>query len=322
MTNLLHRLLCRAMLLTTNRGLLDRGTFELLDLVRGLLKRVSDPLVPYTLEGAPLVVPFSHELPFVRRALPQYASNVGRLAKLVHEKYPDMTLVDIGANVGDTLAILRSFAHFPVLCIEGDDRFFAILEENVRRAGFHEVELARTFVSSTSGQLRAASITGRGTGRLQESQTGKQTVGVQRLADILHDHPRFAQFRMLKIDTDGFDCRILRGALDVLAARRPVIFFEYDPHFLAQAGDAGIDIFQSLRNIGYVKALAYENNGDYLLAGELDHTQQWEDLHRFYTGRNGQRYLDLCVFPSDDADLCETARRSELNFFSRFRQVA
>lgn len=38
---------------------------------------------------------------------------------MVQQKYPDLSLIDIGTNVGDTVAIVRQDAHYPILCVEG-----------------------------------------------------------------------------------------------------------------------------------------------------------------------------------------------------------
>jgi FkbM family methyltransferase len=319
---LFHRLLHRFMLSTRNGGLVNRGTFEVLDLVRGLMKRISDPLIPYDLEGASLLLPFSHELPFIRRAAPQYSGNVGRLARLVREKYSDMTMVDIGANVGDTVAIVRRLCRCPMLCIEGDARYFEILQSNIVRAGFDDVELACTFVGSETGSIRAVSVASGGTGRLVLDHDAAAPLKIKRLSDILADYPRFADFKLLKIDTDGYDCRILRGSVDLLARCRPVVFFEYDPHFLTQCSDKGIDVFECLRAAGYGPALVYENNGDYLLSTDLASDAMLLDLHQFYTGRHGQRYMDLCVFHQEDEDLCHRARAGEREYFDDFRSAA
>ena len=94
-----------------------------------------DPLVRYELDGHTLWLPISHELPLYRSDLPEYSRNVGRIAACVAEQYADFTLVDIGANIGDTLAVVRSFRHFPVLCVEGEDRFFSILKLNAASMG-------------------------------------------------------------------------------------------------------------------------------------------------------------------------------------------
>ena len=53
-------------------------------------------------------------------------------------------VVDVGANVGDTAAAIRAESGVPILCVEGDPTFFALLERNARTIG--GVELEHAFV--------------------------------------------------------------------------------------------------------------------------------------------------------------------------------
>lgn len=122
-----------ALLRTPHKGLLNKGRRRLLKAWRAWLVRGSDPLVTYQLGASRILLPLSHDMALYRHAYPQYAANVARIAKHVHEKYPQLTLIDIGANVGDTLATLAEAGRFPVLCIGGGNRFFAILERNAAR---------------------------------------------------------------------------------------------------------------------------------------------------------------------------------------------
>ena len=88
---------------------------------------VRDWLVTFEIDGYLLYLPLSHRLPQHRLATPGYSSNLGRLAQIVQSKYPDLTLVDVGANVGDSVAIVRRRIHCPILCVEGEERFASIL---------------------------------------------------------------------------------------------------------------------------------------------------------------------------------------------------
>ena len=244
---------------------------------RKLLLRVSDPIVRYRLGSTELLLPLSHELPFYRSDHPLYGDAVGRIAAQL-----DGPVVDIGANVGDTAAIVRAHSDAPVLCVEGDDVVFALLARNADRLG--DVELEHAFVeASTAGGVERA----RGTARVV---AGSGTLRAKPLARILGEHSRFSRPALLKLDTDGMDVPILLANLKLLQRVRPTLFFEYDPHLGARP-----EVFARLGEIGYATALVYENTGEFRETIALSDASSLAELHRTYTGHGGVRYVDVCV---------------------------
>ncbi len=310
----LAQLLLGALLRSGGHSLAARARFRLLRLARRGLLALDDPLVTYELDGATLRLPLSHELPLYRRAHPAYASNVGRIARLVAAKYPDLTLIDIGANVGDTAALVLRLTDCPILCIEGHPAFFAILQGNAERLG-PRIHLERSFVHSCDGQLSAAVEAGAGTACLVEG--GGRQVATKSLSRILAEHPLFARAKMIKIDTDGLDGRILRSEAALLARLRPVVLFEYVPALLRRYGDDGLSLFACLREQGYRRAVFYENSGVYLLTATLGDEPLLRDLHEGYLRAYPGRYADVCAFHGEDDDLCAALREAELRFFGR-----
>jgi len=230
---------------TKSVGLLARLFRYALRHIRLTFLRVSDPVIVYDVMGSYLLMPFSHQLPYILQFLPEYTMNVARGARHVQAKYPSMSIVDIGANVGDTLAIIRNAVNSPVLCIEGEARFFALLERNART--FDDVQLEQAFVGDPEATSRFDVQSAGGTAQLSASSSGS-AVAFRTLSSILHDHHAFEQtFRLLKIDTDGFDVPILLGSLELLRSRHPVIFFEYSPFHLTPLHVDGVQIFRTLR---------------------------------------------------------------------------
>jgi hypothetical protein len=124
---------------------------------------------------------------------------------------------------------------------------------------------------------------------------------------------------MIKADTDGLDCRIIRSDLDLIARLKAVLFFEYDPSLFGKFKNDGFQVFRALCSVGYDGLIVYENSGEYLLTARLTKVEVLEDLHNFYSGRASMRYMDVCAFHEEDSDLCEAVRRAEIEFFQRAR---
>ena len=294
--------------------LMGRG----LNLVRKSLVHVWDPLVSHELEGRRLLLPLSHNLPFGRKQYPEYSKNLGRIAAAIGHQYPEASAIDIGANIGDSVAIIRSQCFMPILCIEADPRYLRLFEANLPVLG-PEVHLFKGFVASRTGRVAGSFVTAEGTGRLAAATDAQ--IDATSLQDIVQRFPRFRSPKLLKIDTDGFDIPILRGALPWLADVRPVLFFEYDPHFLEQNQEDGLQALAELREIGYSKALVYDNFGDLVLGTALKEVGVLADLHAYFSGRRSQRYMDLCLFGDDaeDTALFHALHLSEKQYFSRTR---
>jgi FkbM family methyltransferase len=242
---------------------------------RKLLIRLGDPAVRYRIGAGELLLPLSHELPLYRADHPLYGEAVGVIAARLRGP-----VVDVGANVGDTAAIVRAHAGVPILCVEGDDRFFAILRRNAARL-HPPPQLEHAYVDAPA---LASVERARGTARLV---AGDRTVRTRTLGAILDDHPGFAAPALVKLDTDGLDVPILLAELELLARLRPALFFEYDPHLGADPV-----VFERLREIGYRDVHVYENTGELARRTTLD-----DDIHSAYAGHGGARYADLLVLP-------------------------
>ena len=300
---------------TNGRGLVGRMKLRALQKARQILIGRTDPLVRYAIGGSQIWIPISHQLPFYRSMLPSYGSNVARIAACAKQKYPKLTFIDIGANVGDTLAMVRSMCSCPVLCIEGDDRFFPILEVNASRWG-NSIVLVKAYVGG-GGTIQATIKAIGGTATVVPTVDEGKSVTFQTLTQIITVHPQFADAKMMKIDTDGFDCSIIKSESGFLKRVRPIVFFEYDPFHFRRICDDGFEVFNVLRTCGYNDALIYENTGDYMMSLTIGDTSLLEDIHQFYSGRSGDRYCDICVLHADDHGLAQAIRSQEIEFFSR-----
>jgi FkbM family methyltransferase len=235
---------------------------------------------------------------------------------LLLDKYPDAVAIDVGANVGDTAAVLCRKRTLPVLCIEGHPRFVPYLRRNLARlpAG---IEVAECLVGARAGTVPAASFTAdHGTAMIDHGAAGAADapgVPVRLLAEVLLAHPRFARARLLKTDTDGSDFEILQSSLEALAGTRPVLFFEYDPTLRPDGLAAARAAVAALVRAGYASFLVHDNFGHYVrridarapTAGQAAFAEL--DRYLFSNLYFGRRiyYYDVCAFSTADADLCD-----------------
>jgi FkbM family methyltransferase len=273
------------------------------------LLQIYDPLIDYNLNDHDIKIPLSHALPTILSKYPNYASNLARVASCIQEKYEYLSIIDIGANIGDSVFILRKNVFCPILCIEGDEIFFNILKMNT--ASSENVFIEKVFVGDADKRTNQELVVVAGTAHFEDSNS--ETTHFKKLSSVLSEYPQFQNAKMLKIDTDGFDLLIIRGSVDFLQLAKPVIFFEYDPFLLSKQNDDGLSIFPLLQSLGYCAVTAYDNFGRYIISLPLIELEQIEDLHKYLLGRS-DFYYDLCIFHQEDLDVQNRLRKVEASF--------
>jgi hypothetical protein len=72
----------------------------------------------YQIGNHKILLPLDHLLDKYQANWKRYDTVLGDVARIVFQKYPESTAIDIGANVGDTAALINKYIHVPVLCIE------------------------------------------------------------------------------------------------------------------------------------------------------------------------------------------------------------
>lgn len=265
-----------------------------------------DPLAERVVGGRRIMLPLSHDLPLYLAEFPRYGENLVDLVDVVVREKGSCGLVDIGANVGDTIVTVRSRVDVPVLGIEGDELYAGLLARNVAAIPDVEIEVAYVASSLTVGPIRP--VRTMGTAALLPSDVMAPVV-VRPLAEIIASHPRFAEPGIVKIDTDGADAAIVVANAEWFARARPILFLEYASDLAAKAGDhEPWRAFAELALAGYGKAIVYVNTGELLLEASASDERLWRDLAQC---RSSPAYFDVAVFPGDDTHLFERAMVQE-----------
>jgi FkbM family methyltransferase len=248
----------------------------------------------------------------LRSAYPLHDTALARIASSLKAKYPRLHAIDIGANVGDTAAVIRESAEIPVLCIEGDPVVLPILRENVAGLG-PGVVIEPSFVGpeGKAANLNLADDLGRNAS-LVGAMDPEGSVKLRSLRAILADHPQFRGAKLLKTDAEGFDFDILRQSLEFVQQSKPAVFFEYNPHFRPDEPGAGLDTIEALVRVGYSDFFYYDNFGHFLLHCDASNSSMFSDLDGYLASnmRYGPAvwFFDICALHQEDADLVPRIR--------------
>src|SRR5262249_16620676 len=147
----------------------------------------------YTVGRTKLLLPADHALDRYQAKWRCYDRALGEIARLVWQKYPGSAAIDIGANVGDSAALINTPHDIPTLCIEGGEAFLPFLRENARRIGPHVV-IETAFVGDDSASANAYALqrSEAGTAKLVADPQGGGGIGVKRLDALLANAAGFS----------------------------------------------------------------------------------------------------------------------------------
>jgi FkbM family methyltransferase len=157
---------------------------------------------------------------------------------------------DVGANVGlYTCVGARAMPAGTVVAFEPAPANLEFLRRNLARNGVEDrVEVVPEAVSDTPGQARFFLSDGIGNHSLASGNAGSErhldvtvTTVDQHFAGRLVD--------ILKIDVEGFDTHVLKGARETLAAHHPAIFVELLTSHLEQGGISPRDLVNILADL-------------------------------------------------------------------------
>lgn len=273
---------------------------------QGILK-FTDPLCQLEVHGVILDIPLSHPLPMITARHPQCDTVLGRLADSLRENRQKITYVDIGANIGDTIAAIHPKSGELVFAVEPFPTYAAILKKNLARFQCTSKVIEKACVEQSG--LESLSIEGsKGTGVLTKNPLG--SIVSTTLDCLMSETPGFLDCNLLKIDVDGHDFSVLRGGREFLERSRPNILMECDVFENKNYVEDYLELIKSLRGSGYNHMLAYDNYGGLIYSSKLEYADQILPI-LFYQTTRGRIYLDL-LFGDD----LQRFHQSEMEFFS------
>jgi FkbM family methyltransferase len=175
---------------------------------------------------------------------------------------PGDVVIDIGANIGaHTLPLARR--------VGSDGRVFAFeptrfahsklvrnLELNPHLAS--RVRVEQMFLTDESAAFPPEAVysswplTRSNNQHKKHGGVAKDTSGAtaMKLDNYVEQHA-IEQVRLIKLDVDGHECQVLRGAKTLLKTKRPVIVMELAPYTLGETGESLEELLAILTDVGY-----------------------------------------------------------------------
>lgn len=186
------------------------------------------------------------------------------------------TILDVGANDGGSaLKFHEAFPRAVIHSFEPVSSTFEALCETV--AGIPQVRCHRLALGRAAGTA-SIFLTGRSTTNSlvpPEDPKGEEEVEVTSVEKFASDHD-IAVIDLLKIDTEGYDLEVIRGAVELLD-RAAIRFILAEVGF--HPGDGRHVLFDDIRD--------YLAQRDYRVYGFYDQQLEW-------SGENRLQYANVC----------------------------
>jgi FkbM family methyltransferase len=169
---------------------------------------------------------------------------------------PDTLFIDVGANIG--LHSIRASIDMPpgssVLAIEADEATYRILEENVKQnsqAQHIQLRQAVLWSSATTIEWHGQQLEHGHNHASAVLSDSRHAVKSETLDSIVSEVAAGKKVGVIKIDVEGAELEILRGARNILSNQKPTLILEIDDRMLARNAASGSDLRAYLRNMGY-----------------------------------------------------------------------
>jgi FkbM family methyltransferase len=171
-------------------------------------------------------------------------------AGVVGDRLKGGTVLDIGANIGNhSLYYAIECCAGKVIAFEPVDETFVNLKKNVELNGLNDtIEIYNLGVGERRSKARLKNPIWRpniGAATLEEVQNGN--IDIVSIDDIMN----FKRVDLIKIDVEGMECEVIRGALETINRNHPFIVLESLHDNDSWRNDNIFEIIKMLSQYGY-----------------------------------------------------------------------
>jgi FkbM family methyltransferase len=174
---------------------------------------------------------------------------------------PGAVMVDVGAHEG-------IYSLFAARCVGEGGRVWSVepskrerkhLVHNIKRNDLRNLTVLGVAAGHSDGKASLQIAEGTRSGRnmlIADSTRSERCVGLEaitvRSLDSLAAQHNWTRLDVLKIDAEGEEIRILRGASRILKELRPIILFEADQNLESSNGNSVPELIEGLRAHDYI----------------------------------------------------------------------
>jgi FkbM family methyltransferase len=259
--------------------------------------------------GYQMLVPSAH--PIIKWSTPggsgehPYRENgLAQISRALTRAGKPGVVIDIGANIGDTLAVIACNSELMVHCVEASNFYTAYLRENIQRHFRTRATLEQCFVTAKPNQAPMGLFHWAGTAKPGPTPF-LENCGAVPIRDLLS---RFEQVALLKLDTDGQDLDLImavfeHGPGESREKRCFPIYFELEmPEPSEQMCLNWIAFFHRMADLGYEIGVFWDDPGRLLGLFELKAAEYIRNIVNYLTHFRHRPVsgFDVCLVHRED----------------------
>lgn len=260
-----------------------------------LREKKSCNIITFT-NGQRLFCDFAHKLPFYQKEFPLYDRQLTEICNYIQSYYNrTINIIDVGANVGDTVLNIGLRDAFYLL-FEGNEYYYKFIRPNLKRR--YNYSLEKCYLADIKEKNNKQSVkTENGTAKIVNSTAEGERIRLTTLDEVIDSKYKDIHFDLLKIDTDGFDAKVIRGAAEIIQRDKLIIYFEWDRVLWGEQNEDAMSIFQTLQEWNYNSILLFDNYGNYFDRVKVSDRDVLQRHIMNTMGENLPFYYDVLAIP-------------------------
>jgi FkbM family methyltransferase len=304
----------RVHLIKQPRTILGIAYKQLCQYLYAAITKFGDPIVLIKVGKQDLYMYASHDLPILKSKYRYYDTALPRICKFLQQKEGQINVIDVGANIGDTISLINDEIKANFLCVEGYDKYFKLLLTNTQN--FHDVICEKVLVSDREELANVNWVQDCGNAYLSNDVDNNRdnSSNITTIDRLIKKHSAFDRTNLLKIDTEGYDYKVIRGAKQLLEKSKPALYFEILPKQLVSFGENLVSIFEYLSNLGYSQVLFYDYFGYPLVLLNTREKSQLQQLMNYGLAKPFF-FFDALLFHKDRLEDLQKFYQQEMNVF-------
>jgi FkbM family methyltransferase len=216
-----------------------------------------------------------------------YSGDITIVNDYINKTKRNNTYLDIGVNIG-THSIVYSKIFNKVLSFEADKYNYNQSKENLMINNIVNVDLFNNALGCVHGFVKTVQHNNQSRGCINTVLTNNETDTEQITLDSLN----LNNIDFIKIDVEGNELNVIKGATDTIIRNRPIIQFEYNNLAKNLCNVEYTDIELYLNSIGYIFDKQFAENY-YYIPNPTNYKSIFENIYEYKIWNNSNPNIPL-----------------------------